>query len=312
MSGARNAGDYGKVAVLMGGWSPEREVSLDSGQQVLAALQAAGVDAHAVDPTPAQVAGLRQQGYARAFNLLHGTGGEDGTVQAALELQGLPYTGSRVLASALAMDKLRTKLLWRGAGLPTPEFALVTSAQQAEVAADRLGLPLFVKPVAQGSSVGMSKVSRPEQIQPAFELASSHGSEVLLEAFVDGREYTCAILDGRALPLIQIVAAGEYYDYHAKYVSDQTRYHCPCELPAALQQQIAEQCLQAYAALGCSGWGRIDLMLDGNDAPWLIEANSVPGMTSHSLVPMAARAAGMEFGQLCLRILDSTMAGAPA
>ena len=308
----RNPQAFGKVAVLMGGWSPEREVSLDSGRQVFAALQAAGVDAQAVDPKPAQVASLRQQGYARAFNLLHGTGGEDGTVQAALTLQGLPYTGSSVMASALAMDKLRSKLLWRGAGLPTPEFVLATSAQQAAEAVQSLGLPLFVKPVAQGSSVGMSKVGEAAQIQAAFELASAHGKEVLLEAFVDGREYTCAILDGRALPLVQIVAAGEYYDYHAKYLSDQTRYHCPCDLPTELQAAISAQCLQAFTALGCSGWGRVDLMLDGNDQHWLIEANTVPGMTSHSLVPMAARAAGMDFSQLCLRILETTMTQAPA
>lgn len=308
----RNPQAFGKVAVLMGGWSPEREVSLDSGRQVLAALQAAGVDAQAVDPQPAEVASLRQQGYARAFNLLHGTGGEDGTVQAALALQGLPYTGSSVMASALAMDKLRSKLLWRGAGLPTPEFVVATSALQAAEAVQSLGLPLFVKPVAQGSSVGMSKVSEAAQIQAAFELASAHGKEVLLEAFVAGREYTCAILDGRALPLVQIVAAGEYYDYHAKYLSDQTRYHCPCDLPAELQAAISAQCLQAFAALGCSGWGRVDLMLDGNDQHWLIEANTVPGMTSHSLVPMAARAAGMDFSQLCLRILETTMTQAPA
>ena len=300
--------EFGRVAVLMGGWSAEREVSLWSGQGVLEALRARGIDAHPVDPDPESILLLGTQGYDRVFNILHGTGGEDGTVQAVLELQKLPYTGSGVLASALAMDKLRTKRMWRAEGLPTPDYLYLRTEADAARAHEKLGLPLFIKPSAEGSSVGVVKVKRAEDLVEAWRLArGERGHEVMAERFVSGGEYTCAVLDGSALPPIRIEPASEFYDYHAKYIADDTRYHCPAGLPPPLEEQLAALSVQAFELVGCRGWARVDLMLDEDRRPWLIEINTNPGMTTHSLVPMAARAAGMTYEDLCWAVLETTL-----
>lgn len=313
---------FGKVAVLMGGWSAEREVSLWSGQAVHAALLARGVDAHAVDLGRERLLDLGGEGFDRAFNIVHGTGGEDGTLPAVLDLIGLPYTGSGVLASALAMDKLRCKRLWKAEGLPTPDYFLVRSVGDLESAAAALGYPLIVKPSDEGSSVGISKVKSADQLASAFALARGDtGRVVMAERFIAAAsgnvpgnpEFTCAIVDSRALPTIRIEPDGEFYDYHAKYISNATRYHCPSGLASTLEADIQRICVQAFELLGASGWGRVDFLLDADGKPWLLEANLVPGMTSHSLVPMAARAAGMSFEDLCWRILETTLdAGAAA
>lgn len=302
---------FGKVAVLMGGWSSERQVALWSGEAVHQALLARGVDAHAVDLTPDRLFHLKAEGFDRAFNVLHGTGGEDGTVQAVLDLIGLPYTGSGVLACALAMDKLRTKRIWKSEGLPTPEWLVLRSNEEALNAGIRLGFPYFVKPAAEGSSVGISKVKFATSAVSAYRRAAGEYENrprvVLAERMVSGGEYTCSILDGQALPIIRIEPDGEFYDYHAKYISNDTRYHCPSGLPDALEARIRAMCLEAFELLGASGWGRVDFLLDEHDEPWLLEANLVPGMTSHSLVPMAARAVGLSFEDLCWRILQTTL-----
>lgn len=303
---------FGRVAVLMGGWSAEREVSLMSGQGVLDALRSLGVDAHGVDATPERVLRLGEQGYARAFNILHGTGGEDGTVQAALVLQGIPCTGSGVAACALAMDKLRSKQLWRAAGLPVPEDRCLTSVREAHLAADAFGFPFIIKPSEEGSSVGISKVKHRSEVDAAWALAYGVGRTVMAERYIaagpDGHEFTCSLVDGQALPLIRITPPGEFYDYHAKYISDDTRYDCPCGLDAALEAEMRAVSLAAFAALGASGWGRVDLLLDAQRHYYLLEANLVPGMTSHSLVPMAARALGASYAELCWAILETTLA----
>ena len=309
-----NPKDFGRVAVLMGGWSAEREVSLWSGQGVLEALLRRGVDAVAVDATRELILSLGQQGFARAFNVLHGTGGEDGTVQAVLDLQGLPYTGSGVLASALAMDKLRSKRMWKAEGLPTPEWMALRDPGDALRAAAQFGYPLFVKPSEEGSSVGISKVKSATQLGSAFRRAAGDYEErpraVMAERFIAGGEYTCAILDGQALPLIRIEPEGEFYDYHAKYISDQTRYHCPSNLDPLHESELLAMCARAFELIGGRGWGRVDFMLDAQGKPWLLEINTVPGMTSHSLVPMAARAAGMDYDSLCWAVLETTLGGA--
>jgi D-alanine-D-alanine ligase len=319
MSALRTVTDpraFGRVAVLMGGWSAERQVALWSGEGVVKALQSRGVDAVAVDATPEIVLNLKSQGFARAFNVLHGTGGEDGTVQAALDLQKIPYTGSGVLACALAMDKLRTKRLWKAEGLPTPDWLWLESERDLDAAAQRFGFPLIVKPSEEGSSVGVSKVKRVEDLHAAYVLARGDGGRVVMaERFIgggsQGQEFTCAILHGEALPTIRIVPPGEFYDYDAKYLSDDTRYHCPSGLDAALEAEAQKICLRAFQLLGARGWGRVDFMLDRDNRPWLIEANLVPGMTSHSLVPMAAKARGIEYADLCWRILEGTLEAAP-
>jgi len=303
---------FGKVAVLMGGWSAEREVSLWSGQAVHAALLARGVDAHAVDAQRDTLFTLKQQGYARAFNVMHGTGGEDGSLQAVLDLIGLPYTGSGVLASALAMDKLRTKRMWKAEGLPTPESFLVRSLEDLERAAAALGYPLIVKPSEEGSSVGISKVKSASELAAAFALARGESGRVTMaERFIDSgnkkAEFTCAILDGRALPTIRIEPDGEFYDYHAKYISNDTRYTCPSGLSPEIEAQAQQICVQAFELLGARGWGRVDFLMDTQQRIWLLEANLVPGMTSHSLVPMAARAVGLSFEDLCWAILETTL-----
>lgn len=303
--------EFGRVAVLMGGWSSEREVSLWSGKGVHEALTSKGVDAVAFDASRENILTLRQQGFDRAFNVLHGTGGEDGTLQAVLDLQGLPYTGSGVLASALAMDKLRSKRMWKSEGLPTPDWLVLRDNDDALKAGETLGFPYFVKPAAEGSSVGVVKVKFATSAVSAFRKArgdyATQARVVVAERFVDGPEYTCAIVDGEALPVVRIEPDGEFYDYNAKYISDNTRYHCPSGLSAAQEQSIQQICLRAFELLGATSWGRIDFMMDSSGRFWLLEANLVPGMTSHSLVPMAARARGLSYAELCWRLLETTL-----
>jgi D-alanine-D-alanine ligase len=303
--------DFGRVAVLMGGWSSERQVSLWSGQGVLEALQRRGIDAVGIDADRDTILALGKQGYARVFNVLHGTGGEDGTVQAALELQGVPYTGSGVLASALAMDKLRSKRMWKAEGLPTPDWMLLREPGDALKAAAQFGFPLFIKPSEEGSSVGISKVKTATQLGSAFRRArGEHDNRprvAMAERFVAGGDYTCAVLDGQPLPLIRIEPEGEFYDYHAKYISEQTRYHCPAGLDPLHEAELQTLCARAFELVGGRGWGRVDFMLDAQGQAWLLEVNTIPGMTSHSLVPMAARAAGMDYDALCWAVLETTL-----
>ncbi|MBN9429639.1 MAG: D-alanine--D-alanine ligase [Burkholderiales bacterium] len=301
---------FGKVAVLFGGHSAEREVSQMSGSGVLAALRSRGVDAHAFDPAERGMDELRRDGFARAFIALHGRYGEDGAVQGALELLGIPYTGSGVMASALAMDKVMTKRVWLTYGLPTPRFEVVRAGDSLRELPDRLGLPLIMKPPHEGSTIGISKVSGYSEVTQAFELAAQHDDVVLAEEFIDGRELTVAILgsgrDAQALPVIEIQAPGGNYDYQNKYFSDDTRYLCPAPLPEAVTAEVQRIAVESYRALDCAGWGRVDVMLRrGDDAPFLLEVNTSPGMTGHSLVPMAARAIGLSYEDLCLRILAS-------
>ena len=302
---------FGKVAVLMGGWSAERPVSLDSGEQVLAALQRQGINAHGVDVNRDNLLLLKNVGFERAFNILHGTGGEDGIVQSVLQVLDIPVTGSGVLASALSMDKLRTKQIWQSSGIPTPEYRLLDDASDFDEVVEALGLPIFVKPVTEGSSIGMSRVDKAEDLPAAYAHASEYNPVVLAEAFVDGGEYTCAVLEGpeglQALPLIRVETPNSFYDFQAKYESDATLYHCPCGLPADTEAQLAALAVQAFRLLGARGWGRADFMLDDQGRPWFLELNTVPGMTSHSLVPMAAKQAGLDFDALVWRILEGTV-----
>ncbi|MGA8146482.1 MAG: D-alanine--D-alanine ligase [Gallionellaceae bacterium] len=295
---------FGKVAVLFGGRSAEREVSLKSGTAVLAALQHSGVDAHAFDPAVRELQALRDEGFERAFIMLHGRYGEDGTVQGALELMDIPYTGSGVLASALAMDKWRTKLVWQAAGLPIPAYELLTADSDFDAVAQRLGLPLFVKPANEGSSVGITKVKRSSELRAAWEEAARHDKLVLAEQYIGGGEYTVAILGGQALPVIKIEPASEFYDYEAKYLRNDTRYLCPCGLAAEREAGMQHLAQMAFDLIGGSGWGRVDLLTDESGKSYLLEVNTAPGMTDHSLVPMAARQAGMSFEQLVLKILE--------
>ena len=303
---------FGKVAVLMGGQSAEREVSLMSGQGVLAALRARGVDAHAFDPAAQPLDELRRQGFARCFIALHGRHGEDGTVQGALELLGIPYTGSGVMASSVAMDKVMTKRLWQADGLPTPKYVRLAfdqqSPEQVRAVPDVLGLPLIVKPPREGSSIGVTKVRGLAGMQDAVKLSGRYDADVLCEEFIEGEEVTCAVLgsglDAVALPVVRIAAPKGAYDYQNKYFTDDVKYHCPAGLPDALEGEIRRLTLAAYHTLGCRGWGRADLMIRAGDRkPFLLEMNTSPGMTSHSLVPMSARAAGMGYEDLCLRVL---------
>jgi len=299
---------FGRVAVLMGGWSAERQVALWSGKNVVEALQRCGVDVHGVDvATPEILLGLGREGFDRVFNIMHGTGGEDGTVQAVLDLLKLPYPGSGVLASALAMDKLRSKRIWKAEGLPTPDFMVLQTVGDARFAAERFGYPHIVKPSADGSSVGVNKVKSADRIEHAYADAVGPGRVVIAEQFIAGGEYTCAMLGGQALPLIRIEPDGEFYDYHAKYISDNTKYHCPVGLEPAHEQRLQDICTRAFNALGARDWGRVDFMMDAQGQPWLLEINTLPGMTSHSLVPMAARAHGIEFDELCWRLLETTV-----
>ncbi len=304
---APRMGNFGKVAVLLGGRSAEREVSLKSGHAVLAALQSSGVDAQAFDPAERELAELK--GFDRVFIALHGRYGEDGTIQGALELMGIPYTGSGVLASALAMDKWRTKLVWQAAGVPTPHDALLTAHSNFDQVAADLGLPLMVKPASEGSSIGMSKVMRAEDLKMAYELAAKHDRTVIAEQFVAGVEYTAAILGDKALPLIRLETPHTFYDYNAKYIANDTRYICPCELAPQAERAVQSLALKAFELLGCQGWGRADLIVDESGTPYFLELNTSPGMTDHSLVPMAARQAGLSFEQLVLRILEQAHVG---
>jgi D-alanine-D-alanine ligase len=297
--------DFGKVAVLMGGRSAERAVSLKSGAMILAALKEKGVDAHAFDPKERGLETLIKERFARAFIALHGRYGEDGTVQGALELFGIPYTGSGVLASALAMDKWHAKLVWQACGIPTPRSELLTRQTDLQAVATRLGLPLMVKPANEGSSIGMTKVKMARELPEAYALAANYDSIVMAEAFVDGVELTAAMLGETPLPLIKLETPREFYDYAAKYDAKDTRYIIPCGLPPDAERIVQEEALFAFKTLGCSGWGRVDLMLDLSGKPYFLEVNTSPGMTDHSLVPMAARHAGLSFEDLCLRILES-------
>jgi D-alanine-D-alanine ligase len=316
----------GKVAVLMGGSSAEREVSLMSGTGVLAALRSLGVAAESFDPAERDLVELRREGYARVFIALHGRHGEDGTVQGALELLGIPYTGSGVMASAIAMDKVMTKRVWVAEGLPTPRWCwLAPDAQsrpQVVAVPDELGLPLIVKPPREGSSIGITKVAGYSQMLDAVQLAARYDADVLCEEFIDGIEVTCPVLgagpQARALPVVRISAPEGNYDYQHKYFSDDTGYQCPSGLPADEEAEIQRLTVAAYRTLGCRGWGRADLMIRASDRkPFLLEMNTSPGMTGHSLVPMSARAAGLSYEQLCLQILasaslDSARPGAQA
>jgi len=303
--------DFGKVAVLMGGFSAEREVSLMSGNGVLAALRERGVDAHAFDPAERDLWELKRDGYARAFIALHGRYGEDGTVQGALETLGIAYTGSGVMASALAMDKWRTKLVWLASGIPTPRYRIVDAATDWMHVVAELGLPLIVKPAREGSTIGITRVTSVDhdEMTVAFEAARMHDDLVLVEEFVQGQELTASIVGRRALPLIRIVAPQGNYDYEHKYFSNDTRYDCPAGLPDAVEQAIRAQSLAAFDLVGCTGWGRLDLILR-DDGTWsFLEVNTSPGMTGHSLVPMAARQAGTAFPDLCVEILRGAHVG---
>jgi D-alanine-D-alanine ligase len=296
---------FGRVAVLMGGWSAEREVSLRSGRAVLEALTAAGVDAHGVDVEADVLTVLQRGQFDRVFNILHGRGGEDGVIQGALEVLGLPYTGSGVLGSALAMDKHRTKLCWLGAGLPTPASQLLGTEGDCLAALESIKLPLIVKPSLEGSSIGMAKVELADQLVPAWRLARRYG-EVIAERWIEGEEYTAGFVAGEALPLIRLETPREFYDYEAKYLAEDTRYHCPCGLTPSVESELQSLCRQAFDAIGGEGWGRVDFLLDADRQPFLIEVNTVPGMTDHSLVPMAARAHGLDFNALTWRILETS------
>jgi len=303
---------FGKVAVLLGGHSAEREISLMSGAAVHKALRVRGVDAHRIDTADDLIATLQSGAFDRAWIALHGRGGEDGSVQGLLEFMGIPYTGSGIKGSAISMDKLRTKRLFAGAGLGTPDYRVVTGPGDFSSIIDALGLPLMIKPAEEGSSIGLVRVEQEEELAAAYATAARYGCEVLAERWVTGREYTVAILQGEALPLVRIDAANTFYDYEAKYFSDQTRYVCPCELNAECEREWGEIALRAFSAVGASGWGRVDFMLGEAGEPLLLEVNTVPGMTSHSLVPMAASAAGIDFAELVWRVLETSVSGLAA
>jgi D-alanine-D-alanine ligase len=305
-----NAGThFGKVAVLLGGKSAEREVSLKSGGMVLNALRSRGVNALPFDPAERGLDALIDEKFDRVFIALHGRFGEDGTVQGILEWLGIPYTGSGVLASALAMDKLRTKRIWAAEKLPTPKYELLGADSNFRIAARRLGVPLMVKPASEGSSIGMSKVRAAAKLEKAYEFAAKYDRTVIAEEFVDGIELTAGILGEQVLPLIKLETPRDFYDYEAKYIANDTRYLVPSGLPAKKARELQELCLAAFRTLGCQGWGRVDLMLNKRGRPFLLEVNTSPGMTDHSLVPMAARAVGLSYEDLCIKILEGAHVG---
>jgi D-alanine-D-alanine ligase len=305
--------DFGRVAVLMGGTSSEREVSLDSGRNCLEALQRRGVDAYAVDGIPTLVRELTSSRCERVFNILHGHhgGGEDGVLQGLLDAFSIPYTGSNVLGSALSMDKIRTKQVWLSLGMPTPRYARLTRSDDVHSASRWLGLPVIVKPACEGSSVGITRVFTEADLPEAVALAARYEGELLMEQLIEGEEFTVGILGETALPTIRIVPAGAYYDYHAKYVAEDTQYVCP-GLHGTAENEMRSLALEAFRAAGCSGWGRVDVMRDRSGASFLLEVNTAPGMTSHSLVPKAARAFGIEFDELVWRVLETSVAGVDA
>ena len=302
--------EFGRVAVLMGGDSAEREISLLSGSAVLDSLLRSKVDATAIDFKSKDVfADLLGSDFDRVLIMLHGRKGEDGKVQGALELMNIPYTGSGVLASALSMDKLRTKQLWQGAGLPTPPFKILREGFDSEQVVAKLGLPIMIKPAHEGSSIGMSKVNRLEELLPAWQQAREYDEVILAESWITGAEYTASILGHEALPLIKLETDKDFYDYDAKYVSDDTQYICPCGLDSAKESELQAMALEAFDALDSTGWGRVDFMLDEDGNPWLLESNTLPGMTDHSLVPMSAKQAGINFAELVIRILQLSVQG---
>lgn len=303
--------DFGKVAVLFGGSSPEREISLKSGQAVLAALKRRGVDAEGFDPSDLPLQKLKDRHVDRVWIALHGPGGEDGTLQGALEFLGVPYTGSGVMGSAIGMDKLRTKRLAAAVGIGTAETVVLRSAADCKMALEKLGLPLIVKPATQGSSVGMSKVTDAADMESAWQRAAAVDRVVFAEAWITGAEYTVAVLHRRALPAIRIEATNAFYDYEAKYLRNDTRYHCPSGLSAPAEAHLASLAIAAFDAIGAEGWGRVDFMADKTGRPLMLEVNTVPGMTDHSLVPMAARAAGIDFEELCWQVLETSFARRP-
>ncbi|WP_189339733.1 D-alanine--D-alanine ligase [Rhodanobacter denitrificans] len=298
---------FGRVAVAMGGSSAERAVSLDSGRNVLEALRARGVDAQPVDGIPALLYALRTGGFARVFNILHGQhgGGEDGVLQGALEALNVPYTGSGVLGSALSMDKTRSKRVWQSLGLPTPKFVALPRGADVHAAAKQIGFPLIVKPACEGSSVGVTRVFEESQLDQAVELAAKYPGDLLMETLIEGDELTVAILGRQVLPSIHIVPKGAFYDYNAKYIAEDTLYLCP-GLEGDAETELRALALAAFDALGCSGWGRVDVMRDRQGRNWLLEVNTAPGMTSHSLVPKAAKAAGIDYQELCWRVLETS------
>ena len=312
-----NPDQFGRVAVVMGGGSAERAVSLDSGRNVLAALKARGVDAHAIDGIPALLDAVRAGHFARVFNILHGGGGENGELQGALQSLGVPFTGSGVLGSALSLDKVRAKQVWLSMGLPTPRYKAIPRGADVHAAAREIGFPLIVKPVWEGSSVGVTRVFKDADLDAAVELARRYPGDLLMETLIagdehDGGEYTVSILNRDALPTIKIVPKGEYYDYNAKYIAEDTRYICP-GLDGVAEQEMRDLALTAFDALACSGWGRVDVMRDRQGCNWLLEVNTAPGMTSHSLVPKAAAQAGIDYQELCWRVLETSFMrdGAP-
>jgi D-alanine-D-alanine ligase len=301
--------NFGKVAVLLGGKSAEREVSLKSGGMVLAALRKKDIDAHPFDPKERDVQDLVKERFARVFIALHGRFGEDGTLQGVLEWLGIPYTGSGVLASALAMDKVRTKRLWAAEGLPTAPYEVLTGETNLGAVAKRLGTPMFVKPASEGSSVGMTKVKKAGDLEEAYALAVNYDPVVIAEKFIDGAELTVGIVGERVLPIIRIETPREFYDYEAKYIANDTRYLIPCGLSEKKEKELQALSLEAFRALGCRGWGRVDLMLDKRGRPFLLEVNTSPGMTDHSLVPMGARAVGISYEDLCVKVLELAHVG---
>ena len=303
-----DARDFGRVAVMLGGTSPEREVSLDTGSAVLKALLARGIDAHAWDPADHTLPEFAAAGFDRAWIALHGTGGEDGALQGALQWLDMPYTGSGVMASALAMDKIRSKHLFESCGIPTPEYAVVRHDADAILAVESLGFPLILKPAGQGSSVGMSKVFEQADLSEAVDLALRYGGIAIAETCIVGDEFTVGVLQGEALPSIRIVTPRVFYDYRAKYESDRTEYHCPGTADTETEALYARLATAAFNEVGCTGWGRVDFMTGDDGKPQVLEVNTIPGMTSHSLVPMAAKQAGMDFEELCWRILETSIA----
>lgn len=307
LQSTRDPKEFGRVAVLFGGKSAEREVSLKSGAAVLEALQAAGVEAFGIDAGDDLLQRLSSERIDRAFIVLHGRGGEDGSMQGLLECAGIPYTGSGILASALAMDKLRTKQVWQSLGLPTPQHAVLASEADCRTAAETLGFPLIVKPAHEGSSIGMAKVGDVAELVAAWRAASTYDAQVLVEQWIQGPEFTVAVLHGQVLPPIGLGTPHTFYDYDAKYLASDTQYRIPCGLDAAREEELKALSARACEAVGIRGWARVDVMQDAEGNFWLLEVNTVPGMTDHSLVPMAARAAGLDFQQLVLSILDDSL-----